>query len=159
MALMDKPLALKKVHSFVRRLKKQQGKINKLPRAITLNYNNVCNFKCNFCFSAEESNEHLHDCLSFEEIHRLADEADALGIWEIVLTGGELLVQPEKLFQLIASFQTRALPDGADHERISDDAGVSRAVEVGRDRLRWRQHFRDVSGRTQCFAWRRQGCA
>jgi len=105
MALMDKPLALKKVHSFVRRLKKQQGKINKLPRAITLNYNNVCNFKCNFCFSAEESNEHLHDCLSFEEIHRLADEADALGIWEIVLTGGELLVQPEKLFQLIASFQ------------------------------------------------------
>jgi MoaA/NifB/PqqE/SkfB family radical SAM enzyme len=105
MAMMNKPRVVEKVRKFMKAQKKNDNKVGKLPRAITLNYNNVCNFNCEFCFSAEKNNAHLHDCLSFEEIRHLADQADELGIWEIVLTGGELLVAPDKLFKLIDAFK------------------------------------------------------
>lgn len=104
MAMMQKKRVLEKVHRFVRLLKQHNGHIDDIPRAITLNYNNVCNFKCEFCFSAEENNEHVKESLSFETIRDLADQADALGIWEVVLTGGELLVRPDRLYELIQMF-------------------------------------------------------
>ena len=104
MAMMDKPLVIAKVHKYMRQLRKNGHKVNNIPRAITLNYNNICNFKCEFCFSAEADNAHLKEALDFDTIRRIADEADKLGIWEIVLTGGELLVQPDNLFRLIAAF-------------------------------------------------------
>lgn len=104
MGMMNKPLVVRKVRAFMKAVKANDNKVGKIPRAITLNYNNVCNFKCEFCFSAEENNEHIRDCLSFTEIRKLADEADALGIWEIVLTGGELLVNLPKLYELIDAF-------------------------------------------------------
>ena len=59
MAMMQKKRVLEKVHQFVRLLKRHNGHIDNIPRAITLNYNNVCNFKCEFCFSAEKHNEHI----------------------------------------------------------------------------------------------------
>lgn len=104
MALIKKPAVVEKVHKFMRNVKKNDNRIGKIPRAITLNYNNVCNFKCDFCFSADENNKYLKDALSFETIKDLADQAHELGIWEIVLTGGELLINKKKLLQLIESF-------------------------------------------------------
>jgi len=105
MAMMEKRQVLQKVHKFTKELKKNSGKIGNIPRAITLNYNNICNFKCEFCFSAEANNEHINESLDLERIEDLADQADELGIWEIVLTGGELLVNPEKLYKLIEAFK------------------------------------------------------
>lgn len=104
MSMMNKPRVIEKVHKFVRNVRKNGNNVGKTPRAITLNYNNVCNFKCEFCFSAEENNEHIRDSLDFETIRNLADQADELGIWEIVLTGGELLVNLERLYKLIEAF-------------------------------------------------------
>ena len=82
------------------------GKIvGNIPRSITLNYNNACNFKCAFCYSSEKNNLHVKDSLSLETIGNLADQADKLGIWEIVLLGGELLIYPERLYDLIKIFK------------------------------------------------------
>lgn len=105
MSMIEKPRVVEKVHRYVRNLKKNNYKVGRIPRAITLNYNNICNFKCEFCFSAEKNNEHIKDALDFKVIAKMADQADALGIWEIVLTGGELLVDLEKLYQLIEVFK------------------------------------------------------
>lgn len=107
MAMMDKPRVVEKVRNFVKAQKKNGNKVGTLPRAITLNYNNICNFQCEFCFSAEKENTHIRDHLDFETIRSLADQADELGIWEIVLTGGELLVAPEKLYELIEAFDAK----------------------------------------------------
>lgn len=104
MAMMEKPKVIEKVRRFMKAQKRNGNKVGKIPRAITLNYNNICNFKCEFCFSAEKDNAHIRECLDFETIKNLANQADQLGIWEIVLTGGELLVAPDKLFQLIDAF-------------------------------------------------------
>lgn len=101
MAMMDKPRVVEKVRKFMKALKKNGNRIGTIPRAITLNYCNVCNFNCSFCFSAEKNNPHLKEHLNLETIRSLADQADELGIWEIVLTGGELLVAPKKLYSLI----------------------------------------------------------
>lgn len=104
MALIKKPLVVGKVHMFMRNVRKNRNRIGKIPRAITLNYNNMCNFKCEFCFSSDENNKHIKDSLSFEAIKELADQAHELGIWEIVLTGGELLINKPKLLELIKAF-------------------------------------------------------
>lgn len=104
MAMINKPRVIEKVHKFMREVKKNDNKIGKTPRSMLLNYNNICNFKCEFCFSAEEGNEHIRCALEFDEIRHLADQADELGIWEIVLTGGELLVNLDALYQLIDAF-------------------------------------------------------
>ena len=106
MAMMDKPRVVKKVRQFMKAVKKNGNKIGTIPRAITLNYNNACNFRCEFCFSAEHDNAHIMESLDFETIRNLGDQADELGIWEIVLTGGELLVQPSKLFSLMDALGT-----------------------------------------------------
>lgn len=104
MALMDKPEVIKKVHAFMRNVRKNGNRIGKTPRSLTLNYNNLCNFKCDFCFSSEPNNEHLKAALSFDTIKDIADQAHELGIWEIVLTGGELTVNKPKLLELIKAF-------------------------------------------------------
>ena len=104
MSMMNKPHVVEKVRRFMKAQKKNDNRVGTIPRAITLNYSNVCNFNCEFCFSAEKDNAHIREHLDFEIIHNLADQADELGIWEIVLTGGELLVAPNKLYQLIDAF-------------------------------------------------------
>lgn len=104
MAMMKKPKVVKKVRAFMKAVKENENKVGKIPRCITLNYNNVCNFKCEFCFSEEKDNKHIKCCLDFSTIRDLANQADELGIWEVVLTGGELLVNLPKLYELIDAF-------------------------------------------------------
>lgn len=104
MAMMNKPRVVEKVRKFMKAVKANGNRIGTIPRSITLNYNNICNFHCNFCFSSEKDNKHLKEHLDFETISDLAAQADALGIWEIVLTGGELLVNKKALFELIKAF-------------------------------------------------------
>lgn len=104
MSMMNKPRVVEKVRAFMKAVKANDNKVGTTARAITLNYNNKCNFKCKFCFSAEEDNVHIRACLDLDTIRDLADQADELGIWEVVLTGGELLVDLDKLFALIEAF-------------------------------------------------------
>ncbi len=107
MAMIDKREVIRKVHSFMRNVKKNNNRIGKIPRAITINYNNICNFRCEFCFSADENNKFLKKALPFDTIKGLADQAHEIGIWEVVLTGGELTLNKEKLFALIEAFDPK----------------------------------------------------
>ncbi|GMB93869.1 hypothetical protein NHP200010_16020 [Helicobacter bizzozeronii] len=104
MSMLKKPIVVEKVHKYVKALKKNGGKVGKIPRSITLNYHNACNFKCVFCFS-EAENKYAKVHLEFDEIARVADEAHELGVWEIVLTGGELTTHKETLIKLIHTFK------------------------------------------------------
>lgn len=101
MALMDKPKVISKVHSFMKSVKLNGNRVGKIPRSLTINYNNLCNFKCHFCFSADENNKYLKDSLPLDVIKDIADQAHDLGVWEIVLTGGELTINKAKLIELI----------------------------------------------------------
>lgn len=92
---------IQKIQNFLRLLRKNEGKINKIPRSIAINFNNKCNFKCDFCYSAESEYSNLTEYLSLDRIRKLSEEAHQLGIWEIVLQGGELLIDKGKLFNLI----------------------------------------------------------
>ena len=117
MALMNKPEVIKKVHAFMHNVRKNGNRIGKTPRSMAINYNNLCNFKCDFCYSSDPTNKHLKKALSFETIKDLADQAHELGIWEILLQGGELTVNKPKLLKLLETigperFQTVLVTNG-----------------------------------------------
>ena len=47
----------------------------------------------------------VKEYLDYEAIKNLADQADELGYFEFDLQGGELLLQPEKLFKVLEAIQ------------------------------------------------------
>lgn len=104
MAMINKREVIRKVHAFMHSVRKNNNRIGKIARSLVINYNNTCNFKCDFCFSADPENEYLKKSLSFEVIKDLADQAHELGAWEIVLTGGELTLNKKNLIRLIHTF-------------------------------------------------------
>lgn len=101
MSFIKKKEVLTKVHQFMREVKKNGNKINNVPRAMVINYNNACNFRCDFCYSTVASSRINKTTLSLDKVKDLANEADELGIWEIVLQGGELTMNKNALIELI----------------------------------------------------------
>ena len=47
----------------------------------------------------------MKEYLDYDAIARLADEADELGYFEFDLQGGELLLQPKKLFKVLEAIK------------------------------------------------------
>ncbi len=104
MGLMEKPQVIKKMHKFMHDTRKNGNQIGTNLRSVTLDYNNICNFKCEFCYEQEEQ-KYNKISLEFETIKSIADQADELGIWEVILQGGELLINKEILFKIIEAFK------------------------------------------------------
>ena len=102
MSIMEKPRVVDKLHKYRRNLKKNGGKVGRTPRQVTIDYNNACNFRCEFCYEVGEEKYNTQS-LSLEDITRICDEADALGVWEIILQGGELLINVENTKKIIAA--------------------------------------------------------
>jgi len=103
--LLDKPRLVEKLREFHKHLRKNDGKIGTKTRGIDLNFNNACNLKCKYCFTNSPKGEHFRDMLPIDVIARLADEADELGYFEFDLQGGELLLRPNKLFEVLEAIQ------------------------------------------------------
>ena len=82
-------------------LRKNDGKIGTYHRGIELNYNNACNLRCKYCFTNSPKGDHVKDFLPISKIKEIADEADELGFIEWDLQGGELLLWPDKLFNVL----------------------------------------------------------
>ena len=101
MKIIDKPEVVKKLNSFYRTVKKNGGKIGHAPRIIDLSYDNVCNFKCEHCFTRAPEHINTDKHIPIEKITQVADEADELGFYEFDLQGGELLIDPDLFFQLV----------------------------------------------------------
>lgn len=101
MSLMNKPQVVKKARLFAKSLRKNGGRIGTAPQSIIINYNNRCNLRCKFCYENSLQAKYANTELSFEELADFADQADELGYYDITLQGGELLIDPEKLYHLV----------------------------------------------------------
>ena len=104
-ALLDKPRLLTKLKAFYDHLKKNDGKIGTFRRGIEMNYNNACNLRCKYCFTNSPKGEGVKEFLPIKKIKEIADEADELGYIEWDLQGGELLLWPDKLFDVLEAIR------------------------------------------------------
>ena len=102
MEIMEKPEVVKKIRKFYREVKKNGGKIGRTPRIIDFSYDNVCNFSCEHCFTRAPEHINTGKHIPDEIIERMADEAHELGFYEFDLQGGELLIHPERFFELVS---------------------------------------------------------
>ena len=100
MPTLDKPMLVEKMNKFVRQVRKNGNKIGTCPMSMAIDYNNVCNLKCDFCYEQNET-KYNKEHLTMQEIERIADEAHDLGIWEIVLQGGELLINVDNCIEIV----------------------------------------------------------
>lgn len=103
--LLAKPRLFEKLRSFHKYVSNNNGQIGIKQRGIDLNFNNACNLRCEYCFTNSPKGEHFKDMLSISTIADIADQADELGIFEFDLQGGELLLRPDLLFEVIAAIK------------------------------------------------------
>ena len=104
-SLLDKPRLFAKLKAFYDHLKKNDGKIGTFRRGIEMNYNNACNLRCKYCFTNSPKGEGVKEFLPIKKIKEIADEADELGYIEWDLQGGELLLWPDKLFDVLEAIR------------------------------------------------------
>lgn len=102
---MIKREVLRKQHIFMRQLSKQDHHVNNLPRCLAIDFLNACNYKCEFCYEREDET-YSNIKLDLDLVKRMCDEAHELGIWEIVLQGGELLIFKDYLFDALKAIGT-----------------------------------------------------
>lgn len=104
-SLLNKPRLVKKLRDFYDYVNKNGGKVGTKTRGIDLNFNNACNLRCKYCFTNSPKGDHVKDFLSSKVIASLADQADELGYFEFDLQGGELLLRPDKLFEVLEAIR------------------------------------------------------
>ena len=104
-SLLKKPRLVEKLRSFHNHLKKNNGEIGTKTRGIDLNLNNACNLRCKYCFTNSPKGDHVKEFLPSKVIASIADQADELGYFEFDLQGGELLLMPDKLFEVLEAIR------------------------------------------------------
>ncbi len=156
MPIMKKPRAVEKLKSFYEYLKKNDGQIGTKQRGLDMNLNNACNLRCKHCFTNSPKGDHVKEVLPAAKIAEIADQADAQGIFEWDLQGGELLLRPDILFETLTAIRTERFyiylttngyhMDAAMAQRLAD-AGVDR-VSVSIDSMEAAAHddFRGKEG-------------
>ena len=90
-----------KVRRFHKSVRANEGKIGVTPRIIDLSYDNVCNFKCQHCFTKAPEGVNARKHMPMELVGQIADAADELGFYEFDLQGGEILINPDVFFELV----------------------------------------------------------
>lgn len=160
MPMLAKPRVVEKFKSFLDYVRANDGHIGTKQRGIDLNLNNACNLRCKHCFTNSPKGDHVKDVLPPEKIADIADQADALGIFEWDLQGGELLLRPKLLFEVLRAIRTERFYmylttngyhlDAAMAKRLAG-AGINR-VSVSIDSMDETEHdaFRGKKG-----SWKR----
>lgn len=156
MSIMDKPRAVEKFRKFYKSIRANGGKVGTNLRVLELVYSNACNFRCQHCSTRAPLGENAEQLMPMEKVASLADEADALGIFEWNMHGGELLTNAPRLFELIRAIKPERfyvfltsngfLMTKEIAERLAE-AGVNR-VSVSIDSFQPEVHdgFRGVKG-------------
>ena len=136
-SLLNKPRLVKKLKAFYDYVQKNDGKVGTKTRGIDLNFNNACNLRCKYCFTNSPKGDHVKEYLDIGAIKRLADEADELGYFEFDLQGGELLLQPKKLFEVcrlrdmpIATFINKMDRESKDPFDLIDEIEQTLQIDV-----------------------------
>ena len=104
-SLLSKPRLVEKLKDFYQYVRKNDGKVGTKTRGIDLNFNNACNLRCKYCFTNSPKGDHVKEYLDYDAIANLADQTDELGYFEFDLQGGELLLQPKKLFKVLEAIR------------------------------------------------------
>ncbi len=128
---------------------------------LRLSVTNLCNLRCRYCMPAEGVPKLSHDdILRFEELHRIAVQAIALGVRKIRVSGGEPLVRRgiveflgrlariPGLHELVLTTNGSLLPRLAPRLR---DAGVHR-LNISLDSLRADTYATITRGGNLCQA-------
>lgn len=84
-----KPLAYKKIITHPEKIKKKE-----CVALIQLQYRYNCNFKCTHC-AIERFKQKDGRLLTISDVKRIADQADAMGLASICISGGEPLIFPD----------------------------------------------------------------
>ena len=130
-SLLDKPKLVKKLRSFYTYVNKNDGKVGTKTRGIDLNFNNACNLRCKYCFTNSPKGDHVKDFLPTSVIANLADQADELGYFEFDLQGGELLLVPDRLFEVLVAIKPeRFYFESVDNEQVQDKTQWSLYLEI-----------------------------
>ncbi len=123
------------------------------PRAMLISPTMRCNLNCYGCYAGDYSRE---EELSVEEIHRILNEAEEMGIHLVIVLGGEPFLRkdlfdiyrehPRMLFHV---FTHGGFLDESTVERIAQLGNVSLAIslegyEEHTDRRRGKGHFQKV---------------
>jgi len=124
-----KPLAYAKIITHPDKIKRQE-----CVALLQLQYNYKCNFACKHC-AVERFKNQDRPTLTVPDVKRIADQADAMGLASICISGGEPLMFPD-LKQVIEAI-------GADRFVISMDTNgwllsedkIKWLVEMGVDRI------------------------
>lgn len=97
-----------------------------VPDFLLVDPTSACNLNCRGCWAGRYS---PRNSLSFERLDKLFSEAKELGIYWIVLSGGEPLVYP-RLFELMARHSDMAFMAYTNGTLI-DEKTAGRIIEVG----------------------------
>lgn len=84
-----KPLVYEKIIKHPEKIKNKE-----CVALIQLEYNYTCNFKCKHC-AIEKFKQKKGRTLTIQDIKRIADQADAMGLASICVSGGEPLIFPD----------------------------------------------------------------
>lgn len=119
-------------------LSREYGKNHKHGTSVKgfiLNYSNKCNFTCPHCYTRSGAGEFGETKLTMDDIRRLANEADELGVYEIDIQGGEPLLNPQ-LFDILKAIQTdRFYVYITTNGWLLDKSMAERLAEAGVDRI------------------------
>jgi len=63
-------------------------------RAIFLEVSKACNLRCRHCYVTDIDSPRTSEEMSAKDIIRVVEQADALGVMEVELTGGEFFLKP-----------------------------------------------------------------
>ena len=66
----------------------------RLPERMTIELTTACQLSCEHCYNFDRDERQPTDTLSFETVCRVLDEAEALGVLRLELTGGEATLHP-----------------------------------------------------------------
>lgn len=123
-----KPLAYAKIITHPEKIKRKE-----CVALIQLQYNYVCNFKCKHC--AIEKFKKDSKSLSVRDVKSIADQADAMGLASICISGGEPLIFPD-LKDIIDAIDPKRFVISIDTNGwFLSEKKIKWLVEIGVDRI------------------------
>ncbi len=104
--LIDKPLVVDKFRDFHKYIKNNDGKIGTKQRGLDINLRNACNLTCEHCFTMSPLGLGAKERLDIKTLKRIGNEAHELGIFELDIQGGEVLLDKEYLYDSLIALGT-----------------------------------------------------
>ena len=99
--LIAKPEVVDKFRSFERYLKNNDRQIGTKQRGLDINLRNACNLKCEHCFTLSPKGLQTDKYLDLAALESIGNQAHDLGIFELDLQGGELLLDTDYLYSAL----------------------------------------------------------